>query len=137
MVIEKPFTTYEEVERHAMKLRVQNEIERLRFSSHCHAFANREVRGRLLLGALKDAVHDIKPVRKVAELMSGGGLASQLALGLLTRRGGFMRRLITSVLVAAAPSLLARVPWARLATAVGEKLRGEKDYVHNGHHSEA
>jgi hypothetical protein len=133
MVIEKPFTSYEEVEKHALKLRLLSETALLRFGNHCHALADKEVRSTLFKGAVSDAIHDIKPVRKAAELMTSGGIGSQLLMGMLTRKGGLMRRLLTSLAAVVVPNLLGKVPWADVGSKLSGALRTAKVHEHNGH----
>lgn len=129
----KPFTSYEEVERHALKLRLRSETQKLRFENHCRALADKEVRSALFKGAVKEAVSDFKPMHRVAELMTSGGVASQLVMGLFTRRGGIMKRVLGSVAAVVLPNLLAKVPWAKVAGTLVTKMRGDVDHAHNGH----
>ena len=133
MDIDKPFTSYEEVEQHALKLRLQSETALLRFQNHWHAFADKDIRGPLLESAVSDAIHGMKPVQKAAELMTSGGIGSQLIMGMLTRKGGLMRRLLTTVAVTMLPNLLAKVPWMEVASKVGGALRTARAHEHNGH----
>lgn len=133
MDIEKPFVSHAEVEMHALKLRLLKETASLRFGNHCHALADKEVRSTLFKGAISDAVHDIKPVQKAAELLTSGGIGSQLLMGMLTRKGGLMRRLLTSVAVLVLPNLLRKVPWADVGAKVSGALRTTAAHEHNGH----
>lgn len=133
MDIEKPFATYEEVQSHALKLRLLSETAALRFGNHCHALADKEVRTTLLKGAVSDAVHDIKPLRSAAQLMTSGGITSQVLMGLVTRKGGLMRRLITSVAAVVLPNLLAKVPWARITSKATGMLGHEHEPRDNGY----
>jgi hypothetical protein len=122
MDIEKPFVSHAEVEMHALKLRLLKETASLRFGNHCHALADKEVRSTLFKGAISDAVHDIKPVQK-----------AQLLMGMLTRKGGLMRRLLTSVAVLVLPNLLRKVPWADVVAKVSGARRTTAAHEHNGH----
>ena len=125
----RPFTSYEDVERHALKLRLRSETQKLRFENHFRALADKEVRTALLKGAVKDVVSDFKPMQRVTELMAGGGVTSQLVMGLFTRRGGIMKRVLGSVVL---PNLLAKVPWSKLAGTLGTKMRSDADHAHVG-----
>jgi hypothetical protein len=132
MAIEKPFASYEEVEQHALKLRLLSETAALRFGNHCHALADRELRSALFKGAVSEAVHDMKPVQKAAELMTSGGLGTQLLMGLLTRKGGLKRRLLTSIAAVVLPNLLAKMPWGEVVVKAAGLLR-KPVHEHNGH----
>jgi len=123
----KPFVSYEDIEVHELKLRLRSETQKLRFENHCRALADKEVRSALFKGAVKDAVSDMKPVQHIAELMTSGGVASQLMMGLFTRRGGIMKRLLGSVAAVVLPNLLAKVPWGKVAGTLAAKVSA------NGH----
>lgn len=129
----KPFASYEEIEMHALKLRLRSETQHLRFENHCRALADKEVRSALFRGAVKDAVSDFKPAQRVASLMTSGGIASQLMMGFVTRRGGIMKRLLGSVAAVVLPNLLAKVPWGQVAGTLATKMRGTVEPTHNGH----
>ncbi len=133
MDIEKPFTSYKEVETHEVKLRVLRDTHALRFEEHWRALADKDVRSSLIKGAVHDAVHDFKPLQKVTELLSSGGIASQLLVGMVTRRGGIMRRLLTTVAMMAAPGLLAKFPWAKTLEMVRGKDGQHVDEEMNGY----
>lgn len=133
MDIDTPFASYAEVETHVLKLRLLKETAELRFGNHCHALADKEVRSTLFKGAISDAVHDIKPVQKAAELLTSGGIGSQLLMGMLTRKGGLIRRLLTSVAVLVLPNLLRKVPWTALAAKLGGTLHAADAHAQNGH----
>lgn len=128
MDTEKPFTTYEELERYGVKLRVRSETQLLRFENHCRALGDKDLRSTLIKGAMKEAVHDFKPARAVAEALTGGGIASQLVMGMLTRRGGLLRRLLTSVAVVVAPNLL-----SKLVSQMKGRLDQDVEHSQNGH----
>lgn len=128
MDTKKRFSTYEELELHGVKLRVRSETQQVRFENHLRALGDKDVRSTLLKGAMKDAIHDFKPARAMAELMTGGGIASQVVMGMLTHRGGLMRRLLTSVAAIVAPNLL-----AKLATRFTGRANGEVEHSQNGH----
>jgi len=117
----KPFASYKEIEVHALKLRLRSETQKLRFENHWRALADKGVRSALLRGAVTDAVSDMKPVQQMAEMMTSGGVASQLVMGLITRRGGIMRRLLGSVAAVVLPNLMAKVPWGKVAGTLAAK----------------
>ncbi len=133
MDTEKAFTSYQGMETHLVKLRVTRDVHVLRFENHWRALGEPQVRATLLKGAVRDMVDDIEPVKRLKELFTGGGIVSQLAMGMITRRGGFMRRFLTSAVAMAAPALLQKVPWHK----VMGNLRGEahilEDHEMNGH----
>ena len=122
------FTSYEELERHGIKLRIRSETQLLRFENHWRALGDKEVRSVLFKGAVKEAIHDFKPARVVAGMLTGGGLASQLVVGMITRRGGLMRRLLTSVAAVVAPNLL-----SKLVTRFTATTNGVVEHAQNGH----
>ncbi len=134
MDIEKPFTSYKEVQTHEVKLRVLRDTHALRFENHWRALGDKDVRANLFKSAVNDAVHDIKPVRKITELLTGGGIASQLLMGMISRRGGLMRRLLGSALAMAAPGLLAKVPWGKAVELVRGKASQHAHEGMNGNH---
>jgi hypothetical protein len=133
MDIEKPFASYAEMETRLVKLRVLRDTHALRFEDHWRALADKDVRSELFKGAVQGAVHEFKPAQKITELLSGGGIASQLIMGMITRRGGIMRRLLTSVAVMAAPNLLAKFPWAKAIDLVRNKMGQPSEHEMNGH----
>ena len=133
MDTEKPFASYKEMETHLVKLRVLRDTHALRFENHWHALGDKDVRGTLFKGAVKDAVHDFKPAQQMTALLSGGGIASQLIMGMLTRRGGILRRLLTSVAVMAAPNLLGKFPWAKAMDLIRNKNGQHAEHEMNGH----
>ena len=133
MDTEKPFASYKEIEAHLVKLRVLRDLHALRFENHWRALGDKDVRATLFKGAVQDAVHDFKPVQKMTALLSGGGIASQLIMGMLTRRGGILRRLLTSVAVMAAPDLFAKFPWAKAMDLVRNKIGKHPEHKMNGH----
>ncbi len=122
MDTETPFTSYKEVETHEVKLRILRDTHALRFEEHWRALGDKDVRAVLFKGAVHDAVHDFKPVQKVTELLSGGGIASQLIMGMITRRGGILRRLLGSAFAMAAPGLLSKIPWAKAVDLMRSKV---------------
>ena len=133
MDIEKPFASYKEMETHVVKLRVLRDTHALRFEDHWRALADKDVRSKLFKGVVQDAVHEFKPAQKFGELLSGGGIASQLMMGMITRRGGILRRLLTTVAVMAAPNLLAKFPWAKAIDLVRNKQDRSPEHEMNGH----
>lgn len=133
MDTEKPFASYKDIETHLVKLRVSRDLHALRFENHWRALGDKELRGTLFKGAVKDAVHDFKPAQKMTALLTGGGIASQLIMGMLTRRGGILRRLLTSVAVMAAPNLLAKLPWGKAMDLVRNKNGKRPEHEMNGH----
>lgn len=133
MDTEKPFASYKDIETHLVKLRVSRDLHALRFENHWRALGDKDVRGTLFKGAVQDAVHDFKPAQKMAALLTGGGIASQLFMGLLTRRGGILRRLLTSVAVIAAPKILSKFPWAKAMDLVRNKAGKHPEHEMNGH----
>ncbi len=128
----KAFASYEEIEVHLLKLRLRSETQRLRFENHWRALADRDVRSTLLKGAVKDVVNDMKPVQHLTEMMTSGGVASQLVMGFFTRRGGIMKRVFGSVAALVLPNLLAKVPWSKLAGSLSSKIssNGHNRQVH-------
>ncbi len=112
MDIETPFANYAELETHGVKLRLRSEKAALRFGIHCHALAHKEVRAVLLKDAVEDAIHGIKPLHVAADLVTSGGVASQVVMGLLTRTGGVERRMLSSVAALVLPNLLSELPWS-------------------------
>lgn len=122
METNKPFANYAEMEKHGLKLRLRSETAALRFGKHIHAFSDKEVRSTLMKGALNDALDEMKPMRTAVELMTSGGVVSQVLMGLVTRKGGFMRRLVTSVAVVVLPNLLEKVPWTNVVGKVSGAL---------------
>ncbi len=133
MDIEKPFASYKEMETHLVKLRVLRDTHVLRFEDHWRALGEKDVRSTLFKGAVQEVIHDFKPAKKISELLSGGGIASQLIMGMVTRKGGILRRLLTSVAVMAAPNLLAKFPWAKAMNLVRDKV-GKHPVETNGHY---
>jgi len=129
----KVFTSYEEVERHELKLRLRSETQRLRFENHFRALGDAKVRNTLFKGAVKEAVSDMKPVQRVAEMMTSGGIASQLVMGLFTRRGGIMKRLFGSVAAVVIPNLLSKMPWGKVVETLASKMSGPVEPAANGH----
>ena len=132
MDIDKPFTDAKGIDEHALKLRLARDIHTLRFENHWRALGDKDVRGTLFKGAVRDAVHDFKPAQKAKELLMGGGIASQLAFGMLSRKGGLFRRLLMTGLTMAAPGLLKNVPWQKLAGLVTGKEHAQNGHTVNG-----
>lgn len=108
MDTENPLASFKEMETHLVKLRIIRDTHALRLENHWLALRDKEVRAVLFKGAVQDAVQDFKPAQKITELLTGGGITSQLIMGMITRRGGILRRLLTSVAVMAAPNLLTK-----------------------------
>ena len=136
MASDQPFTNYAELEKHALKLRLRSETAALRFGNHCHALADKEVRAVLMKDAMNDAIHGFKPLHAAAEVVTRGGIGSQLAMGLLTRKGGVKRRLLSSAAALVLPNLLAKVPWSDLLHKLSTALHTKDEPVpENGVHS--
>jgi hypothetical protein len=129
----KAFTSYEEIEKHELKLRLRSGTQRLRFENHWRALGDAKLRNTLFKGAMKDAVSDMKPMQHMAEMMSSGGIASQLVMGMFTRRGGILKRLLGSVAAVVLPNLLSKLPWAKVVGSLASKWGATPEAVSNGH----
>ena len=126
----KPFTSYKEIEVHELKLRLRSETQKLRFENHWRALADRDVRSTLFKGAVKDAVSDMRPVQRIAEMMTSGSVATQLVMGLITRRGGIMRRVLGTVAAVVVPNLLAKLPWGKVTGTPTDETRANGHVTH-------